>query len=124
LHLTGDTQAFDLKGALEETGLTVREEVVYTLRPVERLDPVVADGIRTGLLDGVILMSPRTASVLADLALAAGLDGPARRLRYFCLSEAVAKALARLAPKDVHVASRPNTEEVLALLAPAAPEST
>jgi len=124
LHLSGDTLAFDLKSALEQAGFAVREEVVYRTRTLENLEPAAANAIRTGSLDGVILMSPRTASVFANLVTAAGLSDAARRLAFFCFSEAVAQSLDRLAPLDVRVAGRPNTEEVLALLALAAPESS
>ncbi len=124
LHLAGDTLAFDLKSALEQAGFKVREEVVYRTRPIDRLVPAAADAIRAGALDGVILMSPRTASVFADVVTGAGLAGAARRLAYFCMSHAVAQGLDRLGPVDARVAPRPNTEEVLALLAQAAPESS
>jgi uroporphyrinogen-III synthase len=124
LHLSGDTLAFDLGSALGQAGFELREEVVYRTRPIERLEPAAADAIRTGALDGVILMSPRTASVFANVVSGAGLADPARRLTYFCMSDAVAQGLERLGPVDTRVARRPNTEEVLALLAQAAPEST
>lgn len=123
LHLAGDTLAFDLKSALEREGFTVLEEVIYRSRAASSLAPAAAEAIRVGTLHGVILMSPRTASVFAELVRGAGLADAARRLRYFCLSEAVARSLDVLAPRDVSVARRPNTEEVLALLAPPAPDS-
>ena len=124
LHLAGDTLAFDLGSAVEQAGFEMREEVVYRTRPIEKLEPKAANAISTGALDGVILMSPRTASVFAGLVTDAGLADAARRLAFFCLSEAVAQSLDRLGPVDTRVANRPNTEEVLALLAQAAPEST
>jgi uroporphyrinogen-III synthase len=79
--------------------------------------------IRSGALDGVILMSPRTGSIFAELVAAAGLAESARRLAFFCLSDAVSASLKGLRPMDVRVARRPNAEEVLALVASAAPES-
>jgi uroporphyrinogen-III synthase len=124
LHVAGDTLAFDLGSALGQAGFELREEVVYRTRPIERLEPAAANAIRTGALDGVILMSPRTASVFANIVTGAGLADAARRLTYFCMSDAVAQGLERLGPVDTRVAHRPNTEEVLALLAQAAPEST
>ena len=124
LHLAGDKLAFDLKQALEREGLTVREEIMYRTRPQQKLGPAAADAIRVGSLDGVILMSPRTASIFAALATGAGLADAARKLGYFCLSEAVAEGLETLAPSDVRIARRPNLEEVLALLAQGGPESS
>jgi len=123
LHLAGDTLAYDLKAALGTAGFEVREEIVYRARTLEKLESGVADAIRTGSLEGVILMSPRTASVFAGLVTDAGLADGARKLGYFCLSETVAEALNSLAPPRVRIAPRPNTEEVLALLTQPAPES-
>jgi uroporphyrinogen-III synthase len=76
-----------------------------------------------GEVDGVILMSPRTAEIYAALMRKAGLAGAARRLIHFCLSDAVAKRLASLGTVTVAVADRPRLEEVLALIDAAAAQS-
>lgn len=116
LLLTGDRQAFDTKGALEQRGFSVGEKVVYRTVAAEALDPSVAKAIRSGALDGVILMSPYTAEVFVALADAAGVSEAARHLHYFCLSPAVANRLGPISPNNLHVAAAPNSEEMLALV--------
>lgn len=122
LHITGEDQAFDLKSALAALHFEVRQTVVYRARAAEALAPQVVEAIANGAIEGVVLMSPRTATIFSDLAAKAGVRDAASRLAYFCLSEAVAGALtARLAPSRVKIARSPNLQEMLALLAGAAP---
>lgn len=123
VHLAGGTLAFDLKGALESHGLQVRQETVYRARPASRLDPGVADALRAGQVDGVILMSPRTAKVYAQLVSAEGLSGAVRTIVHYCLSDAVARELIPLGTVRQEVARSPNSQEMLALIAREAPES-
>lgn len=124
LHVSGDKVAFDLAGALAAQGFEVRREIVYRSVAATALDQKVADAIKAGTADAVILMSPRTANVFVDLVAAAGLTAEARQLRFYCLSTAVADTLAPLGASKVKVARSPNSEEMLAALAPETPEST
>lgn len=117
LHLTGDKLAFDLAGLLRERGFDVRNTCVYRSLPAERFAAEVHDLIASGRLDSVILMSPLTAATFASLTSAAGLSERASRITYLCLSEAVAGGLKPLAPLRVLVATRANSEEMLALAA-------
>ena len=123
LHLAGDRQAFDLKCALERHGFEVRQPVLYRTRPAGSLTPEVADAIRSGSLDGVILMSPRTAEIFATLVAGAGLVEEARGLLLLCLSTSVANRLAALSPIQVRIAARPNANEMLALVTAMAAKS-
>jgi uroporphyrinogen-III synthase len=123
VHLVGDRLAYDLKGALEAAGFTVRAAVVYQTREAESLPPQVVATLQAGGLDGVILMSPRTARVYARLAGDAGIVPAVRPLVHFCLSEAVGRELASLDPVRLAVASLPNSQEILALIAREAPDS-
>jgi uroporphyrinogen-III synthase len=62
-------------------------------------------------------MSPRSSEIFAQLVADAGLGDEARRLKFFCLSPAVADALQRLAPTRIEVADAPNSEAILAAVA-------
>jgi len=74
IHLAGDTVAFDLKSALEAKGFSVRQPVLYRSVQATQLPSEALSLIRDGKLDGVILMSPRTAQTFADLLARHGLD--------------------------------------------------
>ncbi len=115
LHLAGETVAFDVKAALESQGFAVRKTVLYRAVPADALPNEALDLVAAGRLDGVLLMSPRTASTFAALVEKHGLVNQAAGLICYCLSEAVAEAAATLGC-ELRVAARPREEDVLALL--------
>jgi uroporphyrinogen-III synthase len=115
VHLAGETLAFDLKGALEGQGFRVRQPVLYRAVPAPSLPAEAVGLLKAGKLDGVILMSPRTARTFAELLARHGLVTQAKSLVCYCLSGAVAEAVATLG-FDVRVAARPREEDVLALV--------
>jgi uroporphyrinogen-III synthase len=67
-------------------------------------------------IDGVLLMSPRTAAIYARLVAKHGLASAVRPLPHFCLSAAVARQLEPLGPVPTEIAGAPRLEEVLALI--------
>jgi uroporphyrinogen-III synthase len=115
VHLSGETIAFDLKSALESQGFTVRRFVLYRAIPLGALPAEALRLLTAGELDGVILMSPRTAKTFAELVTRHGLVTQANGLVCYCLSEAVAEAVRPLGGR-IRVAARPREEEVLALV--------
>jgi uroporphyrinogen-III synthase len=115
VHLSGDRIAFDLKSALEAEGFAVRRLVLYRAVPGGTLPDETLSLLKAGELDGVILMSPRTAKTFAELAARHGLVTQANGLVCYCLSEAVAEAVRPIGGK-IRVAARPREEDVLALL--------
>jgi uroporphyrinogen-III synthase len=115
VHLAGETLAFDLKRALEVRGFAVRQPVLYRSVPARALPDGVMREIKAGRLDGVILMSPRTARTFAALVEQAGALTEGKRLICYCLSEAVAEAVTSLG-FAARVAPRPREEDVLALV--------
>ncbi len=115
-HLAGATLAFDLAAALEGEGIAVRKVIVYRAHAPQMLPLQTAQMIEEGALDAVILMSPRTAAVFAELVAAAGLKDSARRLTFLCLSQAVAQNLQSLGAVRAEVAANPNAAEMLSLV--------
>ena len=120
LHLAGEAQARDLKGELELHGFRVVQTVVYGMRPAKALSEGAIEQLAMGEIDGVILMSPRSATVYASLMRKHGLASIARGLVHFCLSQAVANRLRPLGPVRIEIAGAPRLEEVLALIDAAA----
>jgi uroporphyrinogen-III synthase len=115
VHLSGETIAFDLKSALESQGFTVKRFVLYRAIPLGALPAEALRLLTAGELDGVILMSPRTAKTFAELVAKHGLVTQANGLVCYCLSEAVAEAVRPLGGR-IRVATRPREEDILALL--------
>ncbi len=116
LYLTGERTAFDLQAPLQADGFSVKRQVLYATRPVGMLDPETATELRSGRLDGVVLMSPATAKAYVENVKASELAGAAERLVHLCLSANVAEALADLAGARCSVAAKPTQDDLLALI--------
>jgi len=115
VHLAGETLAFDLKSALEARGFRVSQPVIYRAVPATELAPEALSRIRAGKLDGVILLSPRTAKTFLALLERYGAVTQGKRLVCYCISEAVAEVVTPLGFR-VRVAAHKREEDVLALL--------
>jgi uroporphyrinogen-III synthase len=116
VHLAGDTLAHDLAGELEAHGFRVRQPVVYRMRPATTFTDTTVEDLAAHTIDGVILMSPRTASIYARLVARHGLTAAVHTLPHFCLSEAIARRLQPLGPVPAQIAEAPRLEELLALI--------
>jgi uroporphyrinogen-III synthase len=116
VHLAGDTLAHDLAGELEAQGFRVRQPVVYRMRPAATFADTTVEDLAMHAIDGIILMSPRTAAIYARLVARHGLMAAVRTLPHFCLSEAIARRLQPLGPVPAPVAEAPRLEELLALI--------
>jgi uroporphyrinogen-III synthase len=123
VHLAGEVVACDLAAALGPRGLEIRKLTAYRALAVRQLSPQTTQGIAAGTLAAVVLMSPRTASIFAQLVAGAGLKTQASRLIYVCMSQNVADALRPIEPGRVSVAAEPNSAALVAALARVAAQS-
>jgi uroporphyrinogen-III synthase len=115
VHLAGETLAFDLKSALQARGFSVTAPVLYRAVPATELTAAALRSIKDGKLDGVILMSPRTAKTFLALLERYGAVMQGKRVVCYCISDSVAEMLTPLGFR-VRVAAHKRAEDVLALL--------
>lgn len=108
--------AFDIVGALGREGFPVQSVTVYSMEACRHFSPEVERMLKAGELDGVILMSPRTAEIYVSLCHRHGARDCAKTLLYLCLSDNVAAKLASLNPHHVRVSGKPNRKALLELL--------
>lgn len=123
VHLAGDTVAHDLAGELEAHGFRVRQPVVYRMIAAGSFADTTVEALALNDIDGVLLMSPRTAAVYARLVARHGLTAAVRPLPHFCLSPAVARRLQPLGAVPTLVPDAPRLEELLALIDETAAQS-
>ncbi|MCE9647996.1 MAG: uroporphyrinogen-III synthase [Parvibaculum sp.] len=116
LHVAGSVVAGDLKGDLERRGFAVMRAVLYEAVAAMRLPEVARAGLAGGGIEGVLFHSPRTARTFASLAREEGLGGALSPVTAYCLSQAVAEALAGLPFAAVRVAGAPNQSSLLSLI--------
>ncbi|MEJ2228200.1 MAG: uroporphyrinogen-III synthase, partial [Alphaproteobacteria bacterium] len=116
LYLTGEHLAFDLEAQLSDHGFDVCRKIVYETREVpEAATRQLVEKLNEGV-DGVILMSPRTASVFAQLLKQAKRPKEYPPFTCYCLSEAVAAPLQQIADITIRVAHKPSEADLLALI--------
>jgi uroporphyrinogen-III synthase len=114
VHVAGEVTAFDIATALAEHGFKVRTLAAYRAVAAASLSEASARAIAESSLDAVILMSPRSANIFAQLVADRGLQALVRRLVLLCLSRAVAEATKSLAPVQVEIAEAPTASAMLA----------
>ncbi len=118
LYLTGEHLAFDMAAALGARGLTVWRRIVYRNELSRSLAPAVITGLQDDTLDAMIIMSARVAAHFVHLAREAGVSEQAARLRFLCLSSAIADSLAPLRAREITIAREPTQQALLDLLGP------
>jgi len=123
VHLAGATLATDLAGELEAHGFRVVQPVVYRMVPATALSDQTVEQLGSGEIDGVMLMSPRTAAVYVALIRKHHLAAAVRTVLHFCLSRAVVRRLEPLGDVPARVAEAPRLEDLLALIDAAAAEA-
>ncbi|MCH9765122.1 MAG: uroporphyrinogen-III synthase [Alphaproteobacteria bacterium] len=121
IHFAGAHLAFDLKGVMEAQGYKIREVLTYRAVLAKQFPPPATAALNAGKVNGVILMSARSARAFTDLMRHHNLTSTAGQMHYFCLSPSVKDALLNtLAEPPAHpvlIPTQPNTEELLALIA-------
>lgn len=116
LHLAGDAVAVDLATPLSRSRIALEPAIVYDSAARRALSEELVAALRQGEVDGVVLMSPRTAATFAKLVMQARLTSEVQRLSHFCISANTASALDDLAPDTVRIAKQPDLPSVLALI--------
>lgn len=123
VHLAGDHVKSSFVDELQRLGFFVSQPIVYTTRVATRLASALVASMRNKRIDGVILLSPRTAEVYADLVGQHNLGAACTGIVHFCISAATAARLACLEGVPVRCAERPNLQEMIALIGPATAQS-
>ncbi|HEX7775905.1 MAG TPA: uroporphyrinogen-III synthase, partial [Parvibaculum sp.] len=116
LHVAGSAVAGDLQGDLEARGFSVARVVLYAAEAATVLPEAAASALKAGRIDGALFHSPRTAASFAALVRSARLEGALSGVTAYCLSAAVAEALAGLPFAAVEAAASPDQTALLALL--------
>lgn len=113
LHPAGRVSAGGLAERLAAAGFELRRLVLYEAAPAERLGERTRAGLHARAFDGALFYSPRTAATFVSLVREAGLEGDCRGLTAYCLSPAVAAALAPLGLKRLRIATEPSEAALL-----------
>jgi uroporphyrinogen-III synthase len=118
-HAAGTETAGRLRQALEARDYTVESTVLYEATAATALPEEASAALRSDVLDGVMLFSPRSAKILVQLVGDAGLAEHCARLDAYCISAATAEALGTAFARAL-IAGAPNQDAMLALIPEAA----
>lgn len=113
VHFNSAHRAFDLDKSLINHGIALRVVNVYDMAARTAFDAGVLDKLENGMIDGVILMSARTAETFVTLCRKYRIEARIAKLRYFCISQAVATRLASLAAEQIRIAKAPTKQGIL-----------
>jgi uroporphyrinogen-III synthase len=105
-----------LAGGLTAAGFDLRVVEAYRAEPVAELDAGVAEALRAGRIDAVLVFSRRTAEAFIAAVEAAGLSAALGAIACYALSERIAEPLRALS-SSVKVAERPDFDGIRALIA-------
>jgi len=115
LHPSGAEVRPGLAEALSVAGFRVLRREVYRAWPAQVLSAGTVAALREGI-DAVLLLSPRTARIFAELAQRHGVERCLGATDALCLSAAVADACRTLAWRCVRIAARPDQDALVDLL--------
>lgn len=121
LHIVGDHTAAEPAAGLQTAGFTVRAWEVYRAKVAEELNAKTRKLLKQGKIDAVLLYSPRSAGVFADLIGRASLEDACRSMLAVTLSPAVSKAAGAVPWREIVAAAHPDTESLLTALKNACP---
>ncbi|MEJ2624606.1 MAG: uroporphyrinogen-III synthase [Pseudolabrys sp.] len=119
LYLAGGDRAADLPAELARQGIAAEMRVVYCAVTAPYPQALIA-ALNEGTVDGVLHFSRRSAENYVAGAYAAGLTGPALKVRHYCLSSQVAAPLAEAGAAYFSVAAHPSETGLIELLTPSA----
>ena len=117
LHLAGEEVRAGLAETLIAAGYAYRKVTAYVAVPTGAPAPTTVQALRDGMLDALLLHSPRSAACWADNVRTRGQETLLRRLLACCLSPATAQPLRDLPFAQLRVAARPDEAALFGCLA-------
>jgi uroporphyrinogen-III synthase len=116
LWITGRHVRGDLRADLRAAGYDVARHVLYDAQTVSALPPSCVAALQANEIDGALFFSPRTAQTFVRMMALAGLEPAAKSVTAYCLSPAVAAALASLPWRGMEIAGRTDRAALLDLV--------
>ncbi|HWM47546.1 MAG TPA: uroporphyrinogen-III synthase [Xanthobacteraceae bacterium] len=116
LYLAGEVRSVDVAAALAKEGYRVDTVAVYRAHADACLPRHVAQALRSGMINGVLHFSRRSAQTFLDALAGSGIAASSLTCNHFCLSRQVAEPLERNGVAHILIALRPDEAAVLDLV--------
>lgn len=115
IHLSAENVAYNLCEELRHLGYVVFQPILYRAIQAETLSDTLLHNIERGRIEGVVLLSGRTAEAYVKIVKSQGLLNSVRIITHYCLSESIASRLSPLQPINIKTSRAPNIDELLEL---------
>ena len=120
LYITGQHLAFDLEKPLKEKGFAIPRVIIYEAHEAGKAALLAfAETLRAGV-DGIVLMSPRTATICVNAIKQFKLEREAAAATCYCYSSEVARPLREIEGMTIAIACSPTETDLLELIGPVA----
>ena len=116
LHIAGSSVAGNLIGSIRNIGFKCTREVLYEAIAERSLTLSTVAAIKSEDINTVILYSPRSAKVFAELIRKGRLVRNCNKMIAVCLSQAVADQIKSLTWQRIYIAAKPNQGSLITLL--------
>lgn len=116
LHLSGDIIRTDIVQALQCKGIAAQRLVIYQTQEATTFSPETQEAFQKKILNAVLLYSPRTARVFYRLSRAANIQEQFETIIAVCLSNSIKKEILALPWKNILVAKKTTTNDLLMAL--------
>jgi uroporphyrinogen-III synthase len=113
LYLSGEHISIDIESALSRAHMRVQRLALYEAVASTQLSDTLVEQLKRNQLDGVTLLSPRTARIFCDLLDKAGISDSVSHLQGFCLSAAIAEPLLPHPWKSIHITAEATLASLL-----------
>jgi len=115
-YITGTHVAFDMVASMTRIGIKIERTIVYNTELVPDFSPSGKAGLKSGAINAVMLLSPRTAGHYAKLIQKHDLEDQIPSIIHYCLSQNIATELKQLTGCPIQVASTPTMTAMRTLI--------
>ena len=120
LYVTGQHLAFDLEKPLKAKGFAVPRVIIYEANEADKTAMSAFGEALLAGVEGVVLMSPRTAMICVKVMKQLKLSREAAAPTWYCYSSAVARPLREFDGMTIAIPCSPTEPDLLELIGPAA----
>ncbi|MCH2038027.1 MAG: uroporphyrinogen-III synthase [Rickettsiales bacterium] len=113
VYLCGTVVSDDSTAFLRDKNYSASSIEVYEALPVKKIDPVIINDLKNGVIDAILFHSARTAEIFSQIVKKAKLKEQFKSISIFCISQKVADEVASFEWKKVYVAASPNGDAMI-----------
>lgn len=116
LHVSGDVIRVNVVEALSKKGISAQHVVLYKTKEASTFSPNTLQALKSNSLDAALFYSPRTGRIFKNLCHLSKLEHHCKTLMAICLSDSIKTAIQDLPWKNIQIAKKTTTDDLLLAL--------